>query len=124
MFRKASTAAAVLALTAALGIGPAPAQQIQPVPPESQNKPEEQRAILLGKPIWTSDGKQAGIISDVLTREDGKLEAVHITLGEFLGLGDRMVRVDAGLLVTDGAKLQVTLSAEELGMLPEVARNA
>lgn len=117
------TAAAV---AAALLATPAAAQQpeIQPSPPGTEMAPEQQRAMLLGKPVWTTDGKQAGIISDVLTDADGNLEAVHMTLGEFLGMGDRLVRVDAGLLVTDGEQLQVMLSSEELGMLPEVARNA
>jgi len=114
------TAAAV---AAALLATPAAAQQPN-LQPGTEMAPEQQRAMLLGKPVWTSDGKQAGIVSDVLTGGDGKLAAVHITLGEFLGLGDRMVRVDASLLVTDGDKLQLNLSAEELGMLPEVARNA
>ena len=123
MARTLMTAAAV---AAALLATPAGAQQleIQPAPPGAEMAPEQQRAMLLGKPVWTSDGTQAGIISDVLTGADGGLEAVHITLGEFLGLGDRMVRVDASLLVTDGEQIQVTMSAEELGMLPEVARDA
>lgn len=123
MARTLMTAAAV---AAALLATPTAAQQPESrqAPSETELAPEQQRAMLLGKPVWTTDGKQAGIVSDVLTGGDGKLEAVHVTLGEFLGLGDRMVRVDASLLVTDGEKLQVTLSAEELGMLPEVARNA
>lgn len=123
MARTLMTAAAV---AAALLATPTAAQQPESreAPSGIELAPEQQRAMLLGKPVWTTDGKQAGIVSDVLTGGDGKLEAVHVTLGEFLGLGDRMVRVDASLLVTDGEKLQVTLSAEELGMLPEVARNA
>jgi hypothetical protein len=116
------------AFAVSLGITPALAQQTQTAPPGETGPPaashEQLNAQLVGKPVWTSDGKQAGIVSEVLTGPDGKIEALHVTLGDFLGLGERMVRVSADLLATDGEKLQVTLSAEELGMLPEVARNA
>lgn len=118
------------ALAAALIAGPAIAQQSQDAPPSQdapaaeENSSEEQKARLVGKPVWTTDGKQAGIVSEVLTGADGKIEALHVTLGDFLGIGERMVRVSADLVAADGERLQVMLSAEELGMLPEVARNA
>lgn len=122
---------AIMLLAAALASAPAMAQNTAPRPADPPSASEldkgttpEQRAALIGKPVWTSDGKEIGIVSKVLTGADGKVEAVHVSVGSFMGLGERQVRVDASLIRLLEDRLMLTVSAEEVRMLPDVEESA
>lgn len=83
----------------------------------------DQRA-LLGLPVWSSDGQELGVVTQVLTDRNGKVEAVHADVGRFMGLGDRKVRVDASLIAVTEGRIILSISAEEMLMLPDVDEHA
>lgn len=56
---------------------------------------------LIGQPVYSSSGDDAeeiGNIDDLVFSEDGRITAVVIGVGGFLGLGEKAVAVDFGML--------------------------
>ena len=78
---------------------------------------------VLGKELVAS-GRNAGRIVDVLTDEAGRVRAVVVDYGGFLGVGSRKIAVAWSDLRfdPDGSKAEVTtdLPPERLGTAPEV----
>jgi hypothetical protein len=78
---------------------------------------------VLGKELVVS-GRNAGRIIDILTDEAGRVRAVVVDYGGFLGVGSRKIAVAWSDLRfdPDGSKAEVMtdLSPERLGMAPEV----
>jgi hypothetical protein len=78
---------------------------------------------VLGKELVVS-GRNAGRIIDVLTDEAGRVRAVVVDYGGFLGVGSRKIAVAWSDLrfAPDGSEAEVTtdLPPERLGAAPEV----
>ena len=82
------------------GQPPAPAAQPAPAPGGSgvqyitQGRPDMWRASQLeGVDIYNNNNEKIGDVSDVLVDQSGKVEAVVIGVGGFLGIGERNVAV-------------------------------
>ena len=76
---------------------------------------------LWDKSVYDASGKSIGDLKDVLIDKDGKVTALVIGVGGFLGLGEKNVAVDYDYLQKNGG---VTPSRITLGMSEEDLRNA
>lgn len=78
---------------------------------------------VMGKTVYDSSGNDLGSVSDMVIGKDGKLEAVVIGVGGFLGIGQKNVAVSMSAInaSTDGnGKLKLVLNAtkDELDKAP------
>jgi len=82
---------------------------------------------LIGSPVYDRVNEDVGKISDVIFGRDGKVEAVVIGVGGFLGLGDKDVAVPVGRLertYDDSNRPKFTIGAlrQELEQAPAFDR--
>ncbi len=94
-----------------------------PPPPPHVVTPKEQADSLLGKQVYSADGKQMGLVTNVLIDRNGKPIALVIDFGGFLGVGSRKVAIDWHLMrFRPGDKdkpVTLALSKEQLKSAPE-----
>ncbi len=76
---------------------------------------------LWDKSVYNASGKSIGELKDVLIDKDGKVTALVIGVGGFLGLGEKNVAVDYDYLQHNGG---ITPSRITLGMSEQDLRNA
>lgn len=111
-------------------------QQQQPAQPQAQphqtsntsGPPQNsiatlQRSDIVGKELYDSSGKEVAQIQDVKTSPDGKIAAVEIDMGGFLGIGARRIAVPVDKLELQGGRIQSnSLSSDQIRDLPHVAQ--
>lgn len=117
----AAASAAALTVAPALSAGDRPAgflAQMEPAP--AQDAQRMRLDNLLGREITTAAGEEVGDIESVIVDESGKIRAVIVGVGGFLGLGERLVAMDwKDLQLRDNGRIiQSNLSREELKALP------
>jgi sporulation protein YlmC with PRC-barrel domain len=76
---------------------------------------------LWDKSVYNAAGKSIGDLKDVLIDKDGKVSALVIGVGGFLGLGEKNVAVDFDYLQKNGG---ITPNRITLGMSEQDLRNA
>ncbi len=76
---------------------------------------------LWDKSVYNASGKSIGELKDVLIDKDGKVSALVVGVGGFLGLGEKNVAVDYDYLQKNGG---ITPNRITLGMSEEDLRNA
>jgi len=76
---------------------------------------------LWDKSVYNAAGKSVGDLKDVVIDKDGKVAALVIGVGGFLGLGEKNVAVDYNYLQQNGG---VTPDRITIGMSEEDLRNA
>lgn len=76
---------------------------------------------LIGRNIKNPEGETIGEVSSVLIGRDGKIEAVIVGVGGFLGIGERKVAIDwDDLQVRDnGQTVVASMTKDQLKALPE-----
>jgi len=72
-----------------------------------------------GRPIYGVNKEKIGEIESVLGTSNGKVAAVTIEVGGFLGIGERHVIIPVDAIGFDGLRMSVDMSKEELEALPE-----
>jgi hypothetical protein len=123
-------AAALLSVTAIAAMAqqspssqPPPASEKPPMakpatPPGAQAKPAAHP--LVGHIAISKDGKKVGDVLAVKTGPDGKVTALHVRSGGFLGFGGKTVEIPESKFMQKGDTIQLTLTLEEVSKLPEV----
>jgi len=97
---------------------PTPAPQKPATPPRSSEaKPAHP---LMGRTAFSADGSKVGDVRAVATTTDGKITALHVKTGGFLGFGGKIVAIPEGKFTQKGDNIQLGLTAEEISKLPEV----
>jgi sporulation protein YlmC with PRC-barrel domain len=76
---------------------------------------------LWDKSVYNAAGKSIGELKDVLIDKDGKVTALVVGVGGFLGLGEKNVAVDYDFVQKDGG---ITSNRITLGLTEEELRNA
>ncbi len=114
-----------LLISASAGLAAQAADEFQP-----QDRPAATNIVLhrtesvLGKDLVSASGESAGRIVDVLTDETGKVRAVIVEFGGFLGVGSRKIAVAWSDLRfnsnRDPGAVLVDLPSERLSQAPEV----
>jgi uncharacterized protein YrrD len=76
---------------------------------------------LIGRNIKNADDETIGEIKSIYIGKDGKVDSVMVSVGGFLGMGDREVRIAwSDLKITDnGEKVMVNMTKDELKAKPE-----
>ncbi len=73
---------------------------------------------LVGANVRVGDQEKAGSVSDLILAKDGKVEAVVLSVGGFLGLGSReiAVKLEDVQITSDGKKPVVQLEARKVDL--------
>ncbi len=107
-----------------------PPQAAQANPPAANPPSPQQNAVaalqrsdIVGKDLYDRSGNEVAKIQDVKTSPDGKIAAVEIDIGGFLGIGARRIAVPVDKLGLQGGRIQSnSLSADQIRDLPQVAQ--
>jgi len=70
------------------------------------------------KDVYSRSGEQLGTIKDVLVGPDTKMVAVIITVGHYLGIGDKEVAVPFSALQADGQRTVIDATKDSLQAAP------
>jgi sporulation protein YlmC with PRC-barrel domain len=79
-------------------------------------------ANLKGVTVFSSDGKDVGNVVDAVRGPDGKIQSVQIQIGRLLGIGDKVVAIDADKLQEIGDQIRLRLNADQVRSQPEPKR--
>ena len=100
-----------------------PPAQREAMPPTSPNQKTVAApttvAPTAGLAVLTSDGSKLGSIRSVKAGPDGKVSAIYLKTGGFLGFGGKIVAIPDGKFTRKGDTIQLSMSADEVGKLPE-----
>lgn len=75
---------------------------------------------LVGKDAFSSDGTRVGDVRAVKTAPDGRITALLVKTGGFLGFGGRIVEVPEGRFKPSNQDVRLDMTADEASKLPEV----
>ena len=75
---------------------------------------------LIGLPVFSSDGNKLGIVDSIDGQPDGKVTAINIRTGGFLGFGTKLVAIPEGKFQRAGDFVQIGMTAEEVSKLPAI----
>ena len=127
----AFAAAVIFATAGAYAQSPAPAAPDHPAaqkPATPAPQETDQRKVaaapaaqsLVGKDAFSSDGSRVGDIRAVKTAPDGRVTALLLRTGGFLGFGGRMVEIPEGRFKPSTQDVRLDMTADEASKLPEV----
>lgn len=100
----------------------APAPQTAPTPAPSKPSAavKNEKHPMVGRNALSSDGSKVGDVRAVKTGPDGKVTALQVKVGGFLGFGGKIVEVASGKFTEKGDTIQLGYTSDELSKLPEV----
>lgn len=78
----------------------------------------QQMAAMQGMPVFSSDDQNIGRVVDVTRGPDGRIQSVAVQVGRFLGIGDRVVTINADTLRQAGDRIQLKMDANQVRSLP------
>src|SRR5262245_58450004 len=96
---------------------PTPSEKPATPPKSSQSKSTHP---LIGLTAISSDGSKIGEVRAVRATPDGKVTALRVRSGGFLGIGSRIVEIPEGKFTQAGDAVRLSLTAEEVSKLPSV----
>jgi hypothetical protein len=88
-----------------------------PKAPKSTAAPAQ---LKVGANAFSSDGSKVGDVRAVKTAPDGRITAIQVKVGGFLGFGGRIVEIPEGKFTQRGDTVHLGYTSDELGKLPEV----
>jgi len=75
---------------------------------------------MIGLNVFSSDGNKLGSVQSVDAAPDGKVRAIRLKTGGFLGFGGKLVEIPEGKFTKSGDNVQLGMSSDEVSKLPEV----
>ncbi|HZT48128.1 MAG TPA: PRC-barrel domain-containing protein [Hyphomicrobiaceae bacterium] len=102
---------------------PPPAAKPAPAPatPGDKSAMTPQKADpMVGLAVFTSDGSKLGSVHSVTTAPDGKVTAIRLKTGGFLGFGGKLVSIPEGKFARAGDTIRLAMTADQVSKLPEV----
>jgi Golgi apparatus protein 1 len=76
-------------------------------------------ATLRGLPVYSADDKNVGQVVEVTRGPDGKIQSIEVAVGQWLGLGDRVVMITADDFERMADRVKLRLAGEEVRAMPE-----
>jgi sporulation protein YlmC with PRC-barrel domain len=76
------------------------------------------RQQLKGMPVYSADNKNLGQVVEVTRDSDGKIKAIQVQVGRMLGLGDKVVTIEANKIEQLANQIRLRLGADEVRSLP------
>jgi hypothetical protein len=113
----------LLGTTVGMGQTMSPAQprplivQVQASPPPASTAPTA-IAPQPGMPVFSADGNKVGAVESVDRTPDGRVIAVNVMTGSFLGFGSKLVAIPYGRFATDGKIVRAEMTADDISALP------
>ena len=92
----------------------------KPATPSSSSQAKPATHPWIGLTAISIDGIRVGDVRAAKANLDGKVTALLIRSGKFLGFGTRIVEIPATAFIHNGDNVLLTLTAEEVNKLPEV----
>ena len=82
--------------------------------PHSIQTDEIRASKMIGSAVYDVQNRKIGSVSDVVLNKDGKVDAVVIDVGSFLGMGGKDVAVLPSEIKTDNNRLTLDRTKEQL----------
>ncbi len=78
-------------------------------------QPDEIRASkMLGSTVYDVQNRNIGSVKDLVLNKDGKVDAVVVDVGSFLGMGGKLVAIPLSDIKSDNNRLTLDRSKEQL----------
>jgi Golgi apparatus protein 1 len=77
---------------------------------------------LRGMPVFSADDANLGQVIDVVRGPDGKLQAIQVEVGRFLGLGNKVISIGADKIEALGDRIRAQMTAQDVRSMPEAQR--
>jgi PRC-barrel domain len=90
------------------------------LPRTTEQTPKVKVNPLIGLAVFSSDGSKLGNVHSVNAEPDGKVKAIHLKTGGFLGIGGKLVAIPEGKFTRAGENIQLGMTSDEVSKLPEV----
>jgi sporulation protein YlmC with PRC-barrel domain len=126
MRKIAMTAAAGLAIAAAVpaysqtSTAPSTRAGVTAATPNTAIQADEMRASkILGSTVYDVQNRNIGSVKDLILGKDGKVDAVVVDVGSFLGMGGKYVAIAMNDIKTDNNRLTLDRSKEQLQQMAE-----
>jgi sporulation protein YlmC with PRC-barrel domain len=74
---------------------------------------------LIGKPVYSMDGKQVGTVADIALGHDKELETLMMNTDRSLGFGERTVKVPGSVFIALRGSIVLDLPAASMDVLIE-----
>lgn len=74
---------------------------------------------LRGMTVYGANNEQIGDVEEVLATSDGRVAAVTLDVGGFLGVRERTVVISLDRIELDGLRMVLNMTKEEVESLPE-----
>jgi len=75
-------------------------------------------AALRGRPVVSSDGKELGQVVEVNKGPDGRIHSIQIDVGRWLGLGSKVVTINADKFEHLADEVRLRLRGEDVQSMP------
>jgi hypothetical protein len=72
--------------------------------------------------VYSSDNEDLGRVVEVVRGSDGKVQAVRVEVGRFLGVGERTITIDAKSLEQLADRVRLRISGEAVRSSPEAKK--
>jgi sporulation protein YlmC with PRC-barrel domain len=82
--------------------------------PHSLQTDEIRASKMIGSAVYDVQNRKIGSVADVILNKDGKIDAVVVDVGSFLGMGGKYVAVPPGEMKTDNNRLTLDRTKEQL----------
>jgi sporulation protein YlmC with PRC-barrel domain len=79
-------------------------------------------AALRGRPVVSSDGKELGQVVEVNKDPDGRIHSIQVDVGRWLGLGSKVVTINADKFEHLADRVRLRLRGEEVQSLPDTSQ--
>ena len=76
-------------------------------------------ASLMGMSVYSSDEKSLGQVVEVARGPDGKIQSIQVEVGRFLGLGNRVVTINADAIEQLVDRVRLRMAGDQIRSLPE-----
>jgi hypothetical protein len=83
---------------------------------------EAQAKSWIGKPVYSSDGKDLGEIVAFTRASDNAVQEMHADIGGFLGMGETRVKLTPQQFKLQGDRAVLNLTQEQAKSLPKVEK--
>lgn len=83
---------------------------------------EQEAKAWVGKPVFSSDGKNLGEVAAILRSADNKIAELRAGIGGFLGIGEHEISIPASQFALRGDRIVLDLTAAAAKALPKVVK--